>query len=414
MMTGKVEFRMAGADDAAGISRVLEVFSPDPRTPQQVQEQVQHIQQTAQQWRIGVCGSEVVSAARAAPAEVWFGKSLIKWADVGEVSVLSSLQGQGIGSLAMSDIVRRMRQDDIGVSRLGGLLRFYRRFGYEPFPRCYVEFPLTDFIRAGVSRLPFADVLAPAFPETGQVRAFDAQRDLPRTWQVIESFTRHRTGCRAWQPPQDVPANMRHALIYESAGQVRGVMRHREYETDISSSEASVTIYGLFYDLSCPAALDALIKHTLKRAHQRKATRVTAYLPMNEDVVAHLQRLGLTYTLCETMGAVAGNMIQIINLRAMLEQMQPELQRRLADMSWSGNITLDLGDQQASLEIVAGQVGVREAGGDTIKLRLSHAEWLRAVLGVLPSPWHRLLTPCDAAWSVLHALFSSSRGGYTT
>jgi predicted N-acetyltransferase YhbS len=414
MMTDELKFRTAAADDAAGIARVLEVFSSAPKTTQQMQEQVEHVRQTAQQWRIGVRHSEVVSAAHAAPSQVWFGASLIRWADVGEVSVLSSLHGQGIGSRAMSDVVRWMRQEGFAVSRLGGLIRFYSRCGYEPFPRCYIEFPVTDFIRAGASRVPFEAVLTPAFSDIGEVRPFDEQRDVAGAWQVIENFTRHRTGCRAWQTPGEIPANMRDSLVYERAGQVRGIMRCKEYETDMSCSEASITIYSLCYDLDCPAALDALIKYALNRAHQRKAARVTAYLPLNDDVISHLQHLGLDYNLCETMGAVAGNMIQIINLRAMLEQMQPELQRRLAATPWSGSVTIDLGDQQAALEYAAGRLEVCEAREDTTTLRLSHTEWLRAVLGVPPSSWHRLLAPRNEAWPVLNALFPASRGGYTT
>jgi hypothetical protein len=312
----------------------------------------------------------------------------------------------------MADMVRWLREEGFGISRLGGLMRFYERAGYEPFPRCYVEFPISDFIRAGASQVPFATLLQPAFAAPGSVRPFDATRDVPRVWHVIEEFTRYRNGCRAFDPPTGVPDSMRSALVHESGGQVRGVMHFHEFESDVTPFEASLTIYHLWYEPGFPAALDALVKHVLKRAHERKVARVTAFLPGSDDVVHDLQSLGVTYTLCETMGAVAGNMVQVTSLRALLAQIQPELQRRAADVRWSGRITLVVGGQQATLQIAPGRVELCESAADGYRVQLTHAQLCRAILGVLPPVWPRLVSTADEVWPVLNAMFPPVRGGY--
>lgn len=414
-----IEFRTATPDDAAAIARVLEVFSSmlkvtDHKATDHQELRLQQIRTTAHKWRIGVQANEIIAVAQASPSDVWFGRSRIKWADIGDVSVLASRQGEGIGSLAMIDMVRWLREKNFGMSRLGGLIRFYSRFGYEPFPRCYVEFPVSESIRAGASEVPFASLLTPAFPDKGVVRLFDEARDIPYIWDVMEQFTSHRTGCRAWERVRSTPDDMRDFLVYESSGRARGIMHFREFEADVSPNEASLMIYQLAYEPGCAAALDALIKHVLQRANEKKATRVTAYMPLNDDVIHDLQSIGVSYTLCEIMGAVAGNMLQIGNLRALLEQVQPELKQRIASLQWNGNIKLDTGDQQATLRIKPGQIEICEPVETKWHLRISHAELCRMVLGVLPPVWPRLVNPSDEIWPVLNAMFPPVRGGYSS
>jgi len=414
MTTQGIEFRTGTPADAEGIARVTAVFAKVFAEIGHAQMQLQQFRDEAHEWRVGVRDGEIISAVHASPSTMWFGRSQLRWADIGDVSVLESLQGAGIGSLAMRDMATWLRETGCGVSRLGGLMRFYSRAGYEPFPRCYVEFPVSEVIRAGTSEVPFTDLLQPAFPGAGQVRPFNEARDIPQIWHVMDTFTRYRTGCRTFVQPTSTPETLHGSYVYEIEGQARGVVIFREFEKDVSPFEASLTIYQLWYQPGYPAALDGLIKHVLGLAHAKKAHRVTAFIPFSDDVTHDLLRLGVGYTLCEIMGAVAGNMIQVGSLRALLEQLQPELQRRIEGLRWQGNITFDIGDQQATLLVSPDTVEVSEAVESRYRLRLSHAELVRAVLGILPPVWSRLLPPADDIWPTINAMFPPVRGGYNS
>jgi hypothetical protein len=193
---------------------------------------------------------------------------------------------------------------------------------------------------------------------------------------------------------------------------VQGIMTFREFESDMSPFEASLMIYELAYEPEHPAALDALLKHVLRRAHEKKVPRVTAFLPFTDDVTGDLDRTGLSYTLCSHSGAIAGNMVRVANLRALLKQIQPELQKRIAPLRWSGHITFDVGDQQATLHVAPGRVEVGAPDAHGIVLRLSHADLCRSLLGVLPPTWPRLVAPTDDVAPILNAMFPPVQGGY--
>jgi putative acetyltransferase len=409
----ELEFRTATPADAEGISRVLEAFTQLEPGSVAWQARIAYVRGTAPVWRVGVLGGEIVSAVAASADAVWFGTSCLKWSDVGEVSVLPTLQGQGIGTLAMRDVVRHLSDSGVAVSRLGGLLRFYSRFGYEPFPRCYVEFPLCDPVRAGAKRIPLTEVLD-APDADGQVRAFDLKLDWPRVSQVVDDATRHRTGCRVWRHPATPPERLQRAVVYESGGTAHGMASFTVTETDATPFEASVMIYQLNYERGCPAALEGLVKHVSRVAYQRGARRVTAYLPGTDEIYSHLQRTGLDFSRCEFMGGVAGNMVRVVNLRAMLEQMLPELQIRLRETVFQEALTIDLGDQQAGLHVIGERIEVAEPAPGSFQLRLSHAAWLRAVLGVSPPCWSKFAPPGSPAWLLLNTLLPPVRGSYTT
>ena len=184
----------------------------------------------------------VVTTVHVVPAAVWFGKSQFTWADVGGVGVRPELRSQGYGTQAMTDVVNWLRETDCAVSRIGGLIRFYERFGYRPFPRQYVEFPVPRELRAGASRVSFLDTLTPAREDGGIVRPFDPERDMTRVCEIAEEFSRHRTGSRVFRPSaQDGPFG-RHTIVYDEDGNVRGVASYRLYPGDISAFEAPLTV----------------------------------------------------------------------------------------------------------------------------------------------------------------------------
>jgi predicted N-acetyltransferase YhbS len=413
MPASDIHFRNATPADAEAMLPVLEAFGAIPALSSEWQHKRDELRRTAAQWRIGVEGTRVVCAAKAARSAIWFGGCRIPWADVGEVSVLPGLQGAGYGSAMMRDVTAHLAADGCAVARLGGLVRFYERFGYERFPRTYVEFPVRRSIRAGASSRPFLDTLTPRLGGSGRVRLIDPSRDPPALWEHVERFNRGRTGCRVWSRPDDA-SGLDGMLVYEEAGAALGMMVFRVFDEDFSPQEAKVTIYELAYEPTRPEALEALVKHALRVAYDADASRVTAFLPPDAAMVADLERLGLDYNLCQARGSVASNMVNVVSSRALLTAIAPELSARVRDVPWEGRIALDIGTERLCLEVTPTGVRVDAEGDAGTTLRLTHAELVRTVLGVMPPVWPDRVLPDHPAFPTLAAMFPPRSGGYTS
>ena len=410
----RISFRGAAASDAEAICQVLRSVS-DLRADDPAWEQRRGaIASSAWQWRVGIADGRILTVVQAAPSAVWFGRSRIRWADVGDVSVVPELQGRGLGSQAMTDVVEWMRAAGYAVTRLGGLTRFYSRFGYQSFPRQYVEFPVYRTIRAGALRLPFPETIKPAFEYDGQVRSFDEQRDAPGAWEVAETFTLHRTGCRVFERPAPGSLSGRPAVVFEQGGRVRGIAAYRIYHDEVSAYEAKVTAYQLAYEPGCPEALDALVKHLLRLAYSEGAGRLTALLPPDDAMVADLGRLGGAWNLCQTSEQVAGNMIQILSLRALLECIEDELSDRAGRVAWRGSVCLDIDRERAALAVERGTVALANTQDAEVTISMSQAEMLRMVLGIMPPVWPAKVAPDHPAYAAMAALFPPLSGGFNT
>ena len=97
-------------------------------------------------------------------------------ADVGHVSVHPDYQGQGFGSALMRHCVKWLRHAGYDIARLGGLVRFYSRFGWERLPRRYFEFPIRE-VKAGAQTLAPQKVLRLPEGYPGEIRPYNDGRD---------------------------------------------------------------------------------------------------------------------------------------------------------------------------------------------------------------------------------------------
>lgn len=411
-------FRSALPSDAHGIAAALDAFGPASIGSDRYNQRCDHIRHTASRWRIGLQDGRVVCAAYASPSAVWFGSSPIGWTDVGEVCVSPAIQGGGIGSLIMADIVKHLHDTQCPISRLGGLVRFYSRFGYERFPRNYIEFPVQPEIHAGASTQSFLDTLKPtlrAVAANGIIRPFDPAKDHPALWDIMEKFNRHRTGARVFNRPAS-SEGMNHILVYEQSNQPAGMMVLRLLPQDHTPSEAMATIYEIAYDPQNPAALESLLKHALRAAFNHKASRATAYLPADTALLNDLESAAIDYNLCQTRGTIASNMVQITNLHALLIAITPELTLRTTSIPYTGNITIDLGNQQSTLRLTPGNIQITSTGTtpSDLTLKMTHAQLLSTLLGVPPITWPNQVPPHHPAASTLMAMFPPTPGAYNS
>src|SRR5204863_9681591 len=78
---------------------------------------------------------QIVASAHVARQWLRVGRCAVLKGDVGHVAVPPELQGRGYGTTLMQQLIPFMAANGFHVSRLGGLMKFYARFGYEPFLR---------------------------------------------------------------------------------------------------------------------------------------------------------------------------------------------------------------------------------------------------------------------------------------
>ena len=415
MTDDRLTFRTGMADDAEAIMEVLEAFDRGERGTDAWVVRQQSIVADAAQWRVGVLDGQIVSAVHVPAGAVWFGRSRVTWADVGEVSVRPGLQGRGIGTAAMYDAVAWQVERGISASRLGGQIRFYRRAGYEPFPRQYIEFPIPDTIAMGASQVALAEWLAPENDEIDCVRPVELPEDAEAISEVMTAHNRHRSGCRVLDQPLTSVLRGKQSIVYEEAGKVCGCAFFATYKHDGGAFEGGLSAYLMTYRPDCVPALRAMIRHLLRHAQQAGIRRMTVLLPPDAATLRDLPTVGVNYNVCQEYGRIAGSMIRVISLRQLLTDIAEELRRRVEPIGWRGRVRFDIGDEQVDLHIEHGAVPLRADGDDAdVTLELTHAEMLRTVLGVMPPVWTEQVRADHPAYAALAAMFPPTVGGFNT
>ncbi|MBM4084645.1 MAG: GNAT family N-acetyltransferase [Planctomycetes bacterium] len=342
-------------------------------------------------FRVVESSGRVVSVARIHREELRVGRCAVVKGDVGHVSTHPDFQGRGFGSRLMRDSVRWMRENGYDISRLGGLVKFYSRFGWSPFPRRYVEFLITD-VKAGASTLSPTEALRPLKDFRGVVRPFDAASD--QTYELRYRFNENRTGAYFLKPP--APFSRRSApripsgsdplrLVCERDDKLLGYVFGHEYPHEVSPFEAKITIGDAAFDLDEPQAVEALLKRILLTAYERGVQRVTARLPFDPTLCAIMTRSGIGFTLQELHSAVASNMIQTINLHSLFSRMAGELEARLTACGvarWTDGLVVAANEQTVLLDWQDGRLAVRNATEARDAVALDQAVLLSLVFGI--------------------------------
>lgn len=370
------------------------------------------------------------------------GTCAVRKADVGHVGVRPELQGQGIGTRMMRETVAWLREQGYHLSRLGGLVHFYSRFGYEPFPRRFVEIDLQS-VRGGGRGIPGSEIYADPGEWPGSVRPYDPSRDYEDRARLRWEFDHARSGAlvvsREAEAPRHPAPPDPEALswVYEREGEVLGFLHAVESPLE-PGPETVFTIADFAYASDFPDAAGALVRMLLSRVCEHEPARVISRLPFDEAVAEALQLAGVAHRRVEMFQAVAGNMILVADLPAMLEAVAPELSRRIADSlvaGWSGAIELSFpargkcriddptqvtaGDalpgDACRLVVSRSEVTVdTEPGPVDLQIEMTQAQFVKALFGIaaltdLPCTRGMDLSP---TWrGVLDALFPRVQAG---
>jgi len=311
--------------------------------------------------------------------------------DVGHVAVRPAEQAAGLGTALMRDTMQWLRDNDYHLSRLGGLTHFYSRFGYEPFPRRYVEFPVQE-VHGGTRLIqPIERFTEPECPSGALLRPFDEATDWQARFSLTDRFERGRSGSP--EPPRVARAPINPAPVdpeklqftYERDGQVTGILFACESPLEAREGETCFSITNFCHDPDCPEAPGLLVRKLLSRVAPSAPTRITSRLPFDEPLGEALRQAGVGFTLIEMQSATASNMIKVVNLEATLHAVSDELSSRLAGSlvaDWEGTIRLRLPEESAALRIKGGAVSVCDTGKADICVGLTQAQFLKVLLGI--------------------------------
>ncbi|MBI3919916.1 MAG: GNAT family N-acetyltransferase [Armatimonadetes bacterium] len=357
--------------------------------------------------------NDIVGVVMVSPHWLRIGLARILKADVGEVAVLKEFQGRGLGTHLMESCVLHLEEQGYDLSRLGGLNRFYSRFGYVPFPRRYFEFLLTE-ARAGTGVIQPEAIVALTSEEDQCLRPYVPKSDWQRRNELYDAFNAGRTGSlveeRSPNPPTEEADPEALRWVYETGGEVRGYLFAVGYAEEPSPFEARVTIHDVAFDIDHPESLVALVKRALQEALRRGAQRATARLPFDPRVEQALTDAALPYSLRELQSTPASNMLLLVSLSGLLENLTPELMRRYpCSVSCPPfEVRFNVGDQCSTLAVNDTSLRVCDEDRTEARVTCEVTAFLRWVLGVNGfGEWQVNVrhTLTDAQFTVLSHLF---------
>lgn len=343
------------------------------------------------QWRVLEEDGRIVSACRLLIYRVRVGRAEINQGDLGMVCTDPDFQGRGLASELMRDMIEHMRERGCQFGRLGGLVRFYSRFGWVPFPRRYVEFPV-ESAKAGASMLQPSEYLRLPEEFGARILPYHPVEHHKARASLYDALNHNRTGSAAvvWgEPPKPGTAQADTTglrFVCEIDGKIVGYLFAFERAADHTAFEAKVQLSEFAYDMARPEALGALLSHLLCEAHARGAERVTARMPFDAGVERAMSDGGVPFKWVELHSAPASNMITIVDLVGLLRRIVPELEARLSASlvaDWRGELAICLPDERsATLEIRDGSVSVWDWVPGELRVDLSQATLLSLVLGL--------------------------------
>jgi len=381
-------YRCAAAADEDAMMAVLSLAFRREAGGEKFERDRAAFRRDPERFRVLEAEGRIVGALHIGRHRIQVGRGVVTKADVGEVAILPTYQGKGYGSRLMSETVAWMREAGFHLSRLGGYAAFYRRFGWAPFPRGFVEFPLSGLRSRGGFTDPEVMLKPGACP--GRIRPYDPATDFEAHTRLYCAFNRNRTGARpheASRPPAP-DANWKPnpwRVVYEEAGDVLAFLfaaasgeDHTRFETRVSFQDGGVSP-------GSPEALGYLIRHHLLAAHRFGATCVSARLPLDPALypVYRDYSLGFTPTLWQT--TESSNMLQVIDFPGLVDALLPELQARLRDAVIpirEGGLCLEVNGQTVALCVRDGVL--TQEPGDMSTVELDQDLFCLLLLGLLP------------------------------
>ena len=370
----KVFFRKASKDDVDEVyETILSAFGVDEGS-----ERARHYRSIASDWKNIVVlelEDKIIGVAHIARYVLWYGISEFVKGDVGYVSIRREFQGKGYGTFLMDKVVRYMENDGFHISRLGGLIRFYSRFGYVPFPRRYYVFPL-EVVYAGAMKITPPEYLAISHKDEINIRKYDATKDYDHVYRLIESFNRGRIGALKNEKPSKLTASESKSFVYEDNGVITAYLHTYIYDRE-------AVLMGAF-DFNHRRTFTVLLKEVLKELYHRGIRNVKGRFPFDRVMEDIFNKNGIYFVKSELFSYPASNMLLIVNLNGFMKSILPELKRRVEEETegWHGTIECNVGNDKVFFKVDGYDIEILD--GDTKisdRITLDPQDFLLMILG---------------------------------
>ncbi len=373
----------------ADVPRITEIiagaFKLDEK-PEKRRKQSELIRDGFSEFLVLEDGRDVVSALRLGRDRLQIGQAVILKGELGHVGTDPALQGRGYATALMNGAIAFMLDKGFHCTRLGGLMHFYSRFGYEPFIRRYVEFPVRP---EGIKGLSWDEMYGMSRELQARVRRFDALRDHEQVHALRRAFTLGRSGCpvigdEAGPPPADGAGDDGIEYVYEVDGRVQGFMRGHVGPVG-AGDPPSHNLDELVVSCDHPEAVAALVKTIIRLARRETPATVTARLPYDEWVFEALTAGNIYFYLVEWRTVVDGNMMRVVDLQGLLSETAAELTARLQAAcapQWNGCLEFRLPGARGRLRVEGQKVFGAPAASPDITLSVPHAGFLKWLFGI--------------------------------
>lgn len=376
----EIEFRRAMVGDVAEVLRVMaQAFGRAPGSEKYERDKERITRETDAHWVL-VRAGEIVGAAHVRREEIQVGQAVVAKADVGEVCIAPSCQGEGLGTALMKMVVGQLKADGYSLSRLGGYRRFYERFGWVPFPRGYIDFALQGLTSRGGFTDPVSYLDRPE--EDARIRAYDGRRDAAACEALYAAFNAGRTGA---EPAQSFGAGAGNPwrVVYEEGGAVRAYVFASQNAPPYTRFSSAVSISDGACDPGDTRPLRATLRYVLRQAAIAGAESVRARLPLDPSLYDLYRDSSCGFVPSLWQSSEGGNMLQVLSLRGLLEAIAPELTARLRTAKQAtGEVGLRVREETVGLAWDGERLTVGERKGDWMALGQNGV--MKMVLGLVP------------------------------
>lgn len=375
--------RTANQADIEDIIRVVAAaFHLEPGAADYQSRRDMILRTDADQWQVCLVDGRMVGALHIKTVKLRIGRAVLLNGDVGEVSIVPDLQGGGIGTELMTYAVLHMRENGYDLSRLGGLCRFYSRFGYVRFPRRTVEITVGKRMRAGYPEV-FHGAIPISLRPRATVREADPSCDNDSWQRLWDEFTSFYSASPYRDSPVSLPLPRPNKLVYVEDGEVLALMDFGEQT--LRDGQRYIDCTTVFSPQN-PAGLKHLVAHVYNHALDQEVPRISAHLPFDVRVTSVLSEMPIFFDLVESYGGIVSSMLQIVSLKTLFEHLKPELEHRLAEsevLRYDGGLSLETDRDSVSLAVRGGAIEVRASETTDTRVHLGECHLLQMVLGLL-------------------------------
>ncbi|MCM8772502.1 MAG: GNAT family N-acetyltransferase [Candidatus Omnitrophica bacterium] len=378
----KIEVRAASVKDIDAIITVLDkAFKRNISEVREIYDKkYEEIEKNIDQWLVLEVEGNIIGTVRIHKHWMKIGKSNILKGDVGDVAILPEHQGKGYGHKLMEEAVKWMKENNFDISRLGGLCRFYKRFGYIRFPRRYIEIEIGRKARAGASFVEEGEL--PIDEE--MLKKIDIFRETDRDAciKLREEFYSRYNGVLI---DEDFGVSQIF-YVFREGNEILGYIGGVKYEEEFSEFEAKITIYNLAYKWNKPYVLQTLLKYINNFAYKNGINRITLRIPFDPEIIEPLLEIPFRFKAIETYGGATANMLQIINIMSLFNRLVPELEERLRKQglsSYSKVIKISTEKDIVILDINKGKIKILKDKKADTELKIKEFYLLHLILGLL-------------------------------